>query len=117
MNAGTDLMGDLEGGRVMTGGTERLPVADGTLRFMLLGLRKNTRRRCDDCANHIRDRRPGPFKQNTAVCIDRVLPSGDRRNWVALLCKGCAVKRYHWPQRTLAEIYWPETWDDATNVA
>jgi hypothetical protein len=93
-----------------------LPEQDGSLRFMLLGTEKNTKERCDDCTFKIRDRRPGPVKVNSFVCVDRAIPGGRLERWIAKLCKGCAVRRYAYPAATLAEIYWTEEWDENTNV-
>ncbi len=90
---------------------------DGTLRFLLLGLGNNEARVCPSCRCKIRDRRPGPVKQNEGVCVDRVYPDGRRENWVALICKGCAVKRYGFPVKRLEDIYWPGMWVEDTNAA
>lgn len=93
-----------------------LPPNDGTLRFILIGLPNKTKRTCPACACRIRDRRPGPVKQTHGVCIDRVHDDGRRENWLLVLCKGCAVRHYAWPAKTLDAIYWPSQWTDDTNA-
>lgn len=93
-----------------------LPANDGSLRFLLLNFPKTTRHRCSACGFLIRDRRPGPFKRNQAVCVDRIGTDRTRDNWAAVLCKGCGVMHYQWPVKTLDEIYWPSHWDDTTNA-
>lgn len=95
---------------------DHLPPNDGTLRFMLLGVRRNDKATCSACGFKIRDRRPGPVKANSGVCIDRLLPDGTYEAWVAFLCKGCGVKHYGWPAKTLKEIAWPDEWTESTNV-